>query len=85
FREGVVAFEQVSPLGELHVRWTGSDEGEIEVADEFDGRPEPPAGEGDQPDADETGGDEGGAESDANDDRTEGPDGDEVTTDEEPA
>ena len=39
FREGAVAFEQVSPLGELHVRWTGSDEGEIEVGDEFDGTP----------------------------------------------
>ena len=41
FREGAVAFEQVSPLGELHVRWTGSDEGEIEVGDEFDGSPTP--------------------------------------------
>ena len=36
YREGAVAFEQVDPLGELHVRWTGSDEGEVEVADEFD-------------------------------------------------
>jgi segregation and condensation protein A len=42
FREGVVSFEQVSPLGELHVRWTGTDEGEIEVGDEFDGDPAPP-------------------------------------------
>jgi segregation and condensation protein A len=42
FREGAVAFEQVSPLGELHVRWTGSDEGEIEVGDEFDGSPPAP-------------------------------------------
>ena len=71
FREGVVAFEQVSPLGELHVRWTGSDEGEIEVADEFDGRPEPSAADGDQ-----------GAEEA---DRTDGPEDGEVTTDEEPA
>jgi segregation and condensation protein A len=39
FREGAVAFEQVSALGELHIRWTGSDEGEIEVGDEFDGTP----------------------------------------------
>ena len=39
FREGAEAVEQVSPLGELHVRWTGSDEGEIEVGDEFDGTP----------------------------------------------
>ena len=26
FREGLVAFEQVEALGELHVRWTGGDE-----------------------------------------------------------
>ncbi len=36
FREGVVAFDQVTPLGELSVRWTGSDEGDIDVADEYD-------------------------------------------------
>jgi segregation and condensation protein A len=36
FREGAVAFDQVTPLGELTVRWTGSDEGEIEVSDDFD-------------------------------------------------
>jgi segregation and condensation protein A len=41
FREGVVAFEQMSPLGELTIRWTGSDEGEIEINDEFDGAPPP--------------------------------------------
>jgi len=36
FREGAVAFDQVTPLGELNVRWTGADEGEIEVSDDFD-------------------------------------------------
>ncbi|MBO3085698.1 segregation/condensation protein A [Cellulomonas sp. zg-ZUI188] len=36
FREGAVAFEQVTPLGELTVRWTGAEEGEIEVSDDFD-------------------------------------------------
>jgi segregation and condensation protein A len=36
YREGAVAFEQVSPLGELTVRWTGTDEGEVGVDDEFD-------------------------------------------------
>jgi len=36
YRDGAVTFEQVSPLGELHVRWIGSDEGEIELTDEFD-------------------------------------------------
>jgi segregation and condensation protein A len=36
YREGAVSFEQVDPLGELHVRWIGTDEGDIEVPDEFD-------------------------------------------------
>jgi segregation and condensation protein A len=36
YREGAVSFEQVDPLGELHVRWIGKDEGDIEVPDEFD-------------------------------------------------
>ena len=31
FRESAVAFDQVDALGELHVRWTGSDEGELSV------------------------------------------------------
>lgn len=38
FREGAVAFDQVTPLGELTIRWTGSDE-DIEITDEFDGTP----------------------------------------------
>lgn len=43
FREAAVAFDQVSPLGELTVRWTGAEVGEIEV-DEFEGlAPEPEA------------------------------------------
>ena len=41
FREGVVAFDQVSPLGELTIRWTGGEEDEIEITDEFDGTPLP--------------------------------------------
>ena len=36
FREGVLAFEQAVPLGELTVRWAGGDEGDIDVGDEFD-------------------------------------------------
>jgi segregation and condensation protein A len=36
YREGAVAFDQVTPLGELTVRWTGSEEGEVGVTDEFD-------------------------------------------------
>jgi segregation and condensation protein A len=47
FREGAVAFDQVTPLGELTVRWTGepteADQplGEFQI-DEFEGAPEPP-------------------------------------------
>ena len=44
YRERAVSFEQIEPLGELHVGWTGSEEGEIELADEFTGDP-PPAEE----------------------------------------
>jgi len=36
FREGVLAFEQASPLGELHVRWTGGEARDVQVSDEFD-------------------------------------------------
>jgi segregation and condensation protein A len=39
FREGVVAFDQVTPLGELTIRWTGADDAEVEITDEFDGAP----------------------------------------------
>jgi segregation and condensation protein A len=39
FREGAVAFDQMTPLGELTVRWTGAEEGEVEIVDEFDGAP----------------------------------------------
>ena len=39
FREGAVAFDQVNPLGELTVRWTGNEDEEIEIIDEFDGAP----------------------------------------------
>ena len=56
FREGAVAFEQVTALGELTVRWTGDDETNAEdlVTDEFDGAP-PEAETGDA--ADEEGDD----------------------------
>ncbi len=39
FREGVVSFDQVTPLGELTVRWTGTDDADVQVCDEFDGQP----------------------------------------------
>jgi segregation and condensation protein A len=43
FREGVLAFEQATPMGELHVRWTGGETEEVEVSDEFDADPGPDA------------------------------------------
>jgi segregation and condensation protein A len=46
FREGAVSFDQMTPLGELTVRWTGSEDAEFEI-DEFEGAPaEPAAGPG---------------------------------------
>jgi len=36
FRESAVAFEQVRSLGELTIRWTGSED-DVEVSGEFDG------------------------------------------------
>ena len=36
YREAVVAFEQITPLGDLTIRWTGTDDGEIMITDEFD-------------------------------------------------
>lgn len=36
YREHVVLFEQVVPLGDLTIRWVGSDDGDVEVTDEFD-------------------------------------------------
>jgi segregation and condensation protein A len=52
FREGAVSFDQVTPLGELTVRWTGTEDDEIEITDEFDGdlpedAPDEPAGQQD--------------------------------------
>ncbi len=38
FREGAVTFDQMTPLGELTVRWTGGED-EVEITDEFDGAP----------------------------------------------
>jgi len=46
FRESAIGFEQAEALGELTVRWTGPEDGDIDVDDEFD---EPPP---DQPDPD---------------------------------
>ena len=48
FRESAIGFEQAEALGELTVRWTGSEECEIEVDDEFD-EPPPAAAPDDHP------------------------------------
>jgi segregation and condensation protein A len=52
FREGAVAFDQMSPLGELTVRWSGADDEDFEI-DEFEGAPptadEPDAAAPDEP------------------------------------
>ncbi|MFI6522681.1 segregation and condensation protein A [Spirillospora sp. NPDC050679] len=39
YRELAVAFEQDEPLGVLHITWTGTDEGEVAVGDDYDGAP----------------------------------------------
>ena len=36
YRERAVMFEQLAPLGDLTIRWTGSEEGDVAVTDEFD-------------------------------------------------
>lgn len=44
YREGAIVFDQVSPLGELVIRWTGeASEGTVVISDEFDteGTPQP--------------------------------------------
>ncbi len=47
FREGAVAFDQVTALGELTIRWTGEDGVAAAdlVTDEFEGAPPEPAGQ----------------------------------------
>ncbi|TDB93839.1 segregation/condensation protein A [Actinomadura sp. 7K534] len=37
YRDQNVMFEQLEPLGELHVTWTGTDEGDVEVGDDYEG------------------------------------------------
>ncbi len=36
YRQGNLRFNQVIALGELQISWTGAEEGEVEVTDEFD-------------------------------------------------
>ena len=44
FREAAVAFEQLTPLGELTIRWMGSDTGSFQISDEFDATASDPEG-----------------------------------------
>jgi segregation and condensation protein A len=39
YREHAVSLEQLDPLGELYVTWTGTDDGEVDVGDDYSGRP----------------------------------------------
>jgi segregation and condensation protein A len=72
FREGAVSFDQMSPLGELTVRWTGSKEGEVEIHDEFDGAPPEETDDGPGEDADD--GDAGGEDTEDSAPETTEPD-----------
>ncbi|MFS3130332.1 segregation and condensation protein A [Nocardioides sp. Bht2] len=47
FREGAVTFDQVTPLGELTIRWTGGEQ-DFEIDDEFDGTTEAAPDEAEQ-------------------------------------
>jgi segregation and condensation protein A len=38
YREQVVSLEQLEPLGELTITWTGSDDGSVVVGDDYSGR-----------------------------------------------
>jgi len=50
YGDKMVSFDQMSPFGELHIRWTGTDEGEVSVGDEFDELGEPTAAESEESD-----------------------------------
>lgn len=39
YREQVVSLEQLEPLGELYITWTGAEDGEVVVGDDYSGRP----------------------------------------------
>jgi segregation and condensation protein A len=53
YREQAVTFEQDEPLGELHVTWTGTDDGDVEVGDDYEGAPKKDPADKDEDGADE--------------------------------
>jgi segregation and condensation protein A len=36
YRESVVAFSQIEPLGDLHVRWVGGDDADVSIEDSYE-------------------------------------------------
>ena len=46
YREQAVDFEQPEPLGVLHITWTGSEEGDIEIGDAYEGSARPGENDG---------------------------------------
>ncbi|WP_155335992.1 segregation and condensation protein A [Acrocarpospora corrugata] len=42
FREAAVSFEQLEPLGDLYVTWTGATDGDVSVGDDYDESAERP-------------------------------------------
>ena len=52
FKEAVIAFEQAQALGELDIRWTGSELGDVTIDDEFDEFDEFDEDDEDEPDED---------------------------------
>jgi len=50
YKDSLIRFEQIVALGELHITWTGSAEGEIKVSDEFDKPMLPPSEESEKED-----------------------------------
>jgi len=48
YKDSLIRFEQIVALGELHITWTGSAEGEIKVSDEFDKPIIPPSEESEE-------------------------------------
>ncbi|MEU0570345.1 segregation/condensation protein A [Nonomuraea sp. NPDC005983] len=43
FRESAVTFDQLEPLGDLHVTWTGTDDGDVAVGDDYEETAEKPS------------------------------------------
>jgi segregation and condensation protein A len=38
YREAVVAFSQIEPLGDLHVRWVGGEDADVSIEDSYEGQ-----------------------------------------------